>query len=123
MRTVTLIAALLLSTAAMGRDGPPHPLDPVENGYGWSHEEENRAPAAAPRVCAVTYDKFRKIRQGAPYNQIKGYLHCEGELISSERIGYRNYRVYRFNGDKPGSFVGIRFADNLVSDTFQSGLQ
>jgi hypothetical protein len=123
MRTLTVIAALLLSTAAMGRDGPPHPLD-AGQGYGWSHEEEAKTgTAAAPRTCSVSYDRYRKIRQGAPYNQIKGYLHCDGELISSERVGYRDFRTYRFSGEKPGSFVVITFSDNLVNSTFQSGLQ
>jgi hypothetical protein len=122
MRTVTLIAALLLSTAAIGRDGPPHPLD-GDQGYSGSVGEAQAQIDAAREPCVATLDRFKKIRQGSARYYVKNVMRCEGELVASERIGYGNFETYRFKGREPGSFMLIQIRDQVVSSTFQMGLQ
>jgi hypothetical protein len=118
MRTLTLIAALLLSTAAVSRDGPPHPLD---GGQGKDGTIEELAAAQEP--CVATYDRFKRIRQGSARYYVKNVMRCEGELVASERVGYGNFETYRFKGREPGSFMLVQIRDQVVSSTFQMGLQ
>lgn len=101
MRTLALIAALVLSTMAAGCN--------VQQG--------REGPGVA------TLERFNKIVQGSSRDDMKNVMQCEGGMVGSDRIGNAYFEAYRFLGREPGSFMIIQVQGQTVVNTMQMGLQ
>lgn len=99
MRTLTLVAALLLSTMAAGCN--------VQQG--------------SDAKCVATLARYNMLRQGSTREDVKTVMLCEGELVASDRIGNLDLQTYRFLGRN--GFMMVQFQGQAVVNIMQMGLQ
>ncbi|TXN43871.1 hypothetical protein [Methylobacterium sp. WL7] len=111
-----------------GEARPRHPLDSDRDlnaeGKAWARANDVAEPAKEPaKECVATYARFQKIRQGYSPSHVRNIMGCEGELVSSQRVGSDEYRTYRWQGPTLGSGLVAIFVGNRVSSTYQLGLK
>ena len=102
-----------------GRDGTPHPLDaPAHQNFASDADS-----ALAVQPCVATYERFRKIKAGFLKYRVDQIMGCEGELVSSSRVGDYNVETYSWQGNKFFSAMTVTYSNRRVQSTYQMNLR